>query len=168
MVQLHPKVLGGNKRFRYRATNSTAIFIRKNCRFLQISQHHRDHGRIFVARFDESGSPELWNLPIDSVRAMTEEEFNAASYALDNWNFHSQNVVLLAKRKGTDQNIKDAEDFLKFHENAGGLSFEDLDSRREIEERINSGQKLPESDFNVDIPSLIAAIQSLMGWEFPV
>lgn len=113
--------------------------------------------------FDESGSPELWNLPIDSVRAMTEEEFNAASYALDNWNFHSQNVVLLAKRKGTDQNIKDAEDFLKFHENAGGLSFEDLDSRREIEERINSGQKLPESDFNVDIPSLIAAIPKLDG-----
>lgn len=93
----------------------------------------------FANRLFGENNPPLWDLPTEVIRNMTDDEFNAASDALEDWNHHSQNVVFLAKRKGTEGDIKDAQDFLKFHEEAGGLSFADIERRRGIEERINSG-----------------------------
>ena len=51
-------------------------------------------------------------------------------------NYHSENVLLLAKNFGTNNDINDAKEIIKKHEKDGHLTSENSEKRRELSERL--------------------------------
>jgi hypothetical protein len=78
---------------------------------------------------DPIGS-EIWNLPVDAIKGMSEEDFQTAYDQLEDENYHTENLVLSAKRKGTPEDVVEAEDILREQDKAGSLTTE-LKARRD-------------------------------------
>lgn len=89
----------------------------------------------------------VWTLPIETVKAMPVGEFNKAYAALEEENYHTENVVLMAKRRGTADDVAEAESLLKDQEAAGELTPELRDRRDSLMDKIASHSGgLPEKE----------------------
>lgn len=83
---------------------------------------------VFNASQDsESAAP--WMLEPQEIQKLTEEEFVKTYNDLEEQNFHSENLVLFAKRKGNALHMREAQNILDQHEDQGELTFE-LKQRR--------------------------------------
>lgn len=56
----------------------------------------------------------------------------------ENNNYHSENVVLLAKTFGTKEDLKEAKDILKQHEKEGSLTSENYKRRMKLQEKLEA------------------------------
>lgn len=69
-------------------------------------------GEFAAFAFDSWGQPKFWELPSATVRGLSQGDYEALSFALEDWNFHTHNVLLMAKRLGDDADIAQAEALL--------------------------------------------------------
>jgi hypothetical protein len=88
----------------------------------------------------------VWKRSMEEVKAMEEKQYQKAYNALVDKNYHSQSVILVAKRKGTPQDVAEAENILAEHIAAGELT-KDLQTRRyALESRLEGWDVQPTED----------------------
>lgn len=81
------------------------------------------------------------------VVAMDEEQFKAEIEALEDSNARSESLVLLAKRKGTDEQIAQAQDILSEHRAAGSAAPELIERREALRSELDQvKQEAPASE----------------------
>lgn len=72
--------------------------------------------------WDNHGQAELWKLSVKVVKGWTDEEYQAAYDALEDWNFHPEALVLMAKRLGNSGDVKEAMSILTGQRDAGSAT----------------------------------------------
>lgn len=88
-----------------------------------------------------------YELGKDGVTAMDEDQFKAEIAKLEEDNLRSQALVLLAKRKGTDDQISRAEAILTEHDNAGSATPELIERREALRAELEQvKQEAPVSE----------------------
>ncbi|WMC11768.1 hypothetical protein PU634_05215 [Oceanimonas pelagia] len=88
---------------------------------------------------------QTWNASTESVRELDDEQFAAALAELEADNLRSEAVLLLARRKGTDEQIAEAEQILQEYNDAGHASAELIARRDALRNAIEQGVSEPES-----------------------
>lgn len=87
-----------------------------------------------------------WELSKESVSAMDDEEFKREINELEDQNLRSQSLLLLAKRKGTDEQINAAQSILEQHDQEGSASPELIERREALRQEIDTPKSKGSSD----------------------
>jgi len=87
-----------------------------------------DKVKVFKPTDDPVGN-EVWRVGEDSIKTLSEADFNKIYDKLEDENYHSENLIFLAKRKGEYEDMEEAADLYKKQKSAGSLT-EDLRERR--------------------------------------
>lgn len=94
----------------------------------------------------------VWERTPEEIKIMTAEEFQAAFDTLENENYHTENVILLAKRYGNQTDLDQAERILADYHAAGCLSFE-LSQERYALQCSLEGKPSPKPDRGLPVIS---------------
>jgi hypothetical protein len=111
---------------------------------------------------DDIVAQDPWAWPAEKVKALNNETFNAVYDRLEDQNYHTENVILMAKRRGTPEHIARAEDLLSRQQAAGGLSMAMAEERYKLMDDIAAStgdQGKPELAPETATPALAPAAQ---------
>ncbi len=110
---------------------------------------------LFAADFDPfTVSPE-------SIRKLPALYFQAVSDHLEDWNAHSENIVFLALRKGTPDQIETARHILRQHHSAGFITSDLITQRNELQTALEKPAPPPVTLTPLQASSLASKLRHL-------
>lgn len=127
-------------------------FAAYNTHRVTLEEPERDINEFASWAFDQKQFP-LWDLSTKIVKGWSQQEFEAAEYALEDWNFNSENTLLLAKRVGSADDVKEAKGILREHRKSSiGISQELYAKRGELSKKLRAkaspaSQTLPYTEY---------------------
>jgi len=65
---------------------------------------------------------QIWTLPTEEIKALPSDDFSSAYEILEDNNYHTENVIMDAKRGGTEQDVADAEHIKRIADAEGSVS----------------------------------------------
>ncbi len=110
---------------------------------------------LFAADFDPiTASPE-------SIRKLPARYFQTVSEHLEDWNCHSENVVLLALRKGTLEQIETARHILRQHHRTGFITSDLLTQRNALHTQLQKPAPPPVTLTPLQVCTLTSKLHTL-------